>query len=56
MVKVLQRCVSVTLPLAASGALLQPDCDKHTSCLQVYYKAGGVVDVAPYEKQLSIIK
>jgi hypothetical protein len=55
-VKVLQRCVSVTLPLAASGALLQPDCDKHTSCLQVYYKAGGVVDVAPYEKQLSVIK
>lgn len=25
-------------------------------CLQVYYKAGGVLDVTPFEKQLSIIK
>ena len=24
--------------------------------MQVYYKAGGVLDVTPYEKQLSIIK
>ena len=29
---------------------------QHSYVMQVYYKAGGVADVAQYEKQLAIIK